>query len=240
MTNELERGRLNSPFQHLKKNLRQVIYDRFDLEELDFDGFNLNLFFLKETGSKYDGDVYTDIMKRMGVIGKSDQRAYRPIFKQLVLTIFGVESREDAMGSFVKSLTEFGLWWDDREAYSDVMERWRAYLSDQGLDPDTRRPFLPVYDLIEAVEDVCSPIRNYLFRKLTDYAQNVESRVIVEIGKHMVADGLLPLLIHDALVVPQEFAKKYDVLKEEIHLREIGREKTQKSRDEEIERSQIA
>ena len=56
----------------------------------------------------------------------------------------------------------------------------------------------------------------------------------------MVADGLLPLLIHDALVVAQEFAQKYDAFKEEILLREIGREKTQKLRDEEIERGQIA
>ena len=154
-------GRLWGSFQYLKKNLRQVIYAKFDLEELDFDGFNLNLFFLLETGSKYRGNVYTDIMARMGIIDECEQRAYRDVIKQLVLTIFGVESREEA-------------------------------------------------------------------------------RIIVEIGKKMVAGGLLPLLNHDALVVPQEYAQNYDVLKEEILLRQIGREKTQKSRDEEIERSQIA
>ena len=66
------------------------------------------------------------------------------------------------------------------------------------------------------IERVCAPIRTYIYSKYTGWAQYIESWVVVELGKQMVEDGLIPLLVHDAVYVPRAFHQKYDELKERV------------------------
>jgi len=208
-------GRLYSTFSNLPKKMRQVLIDDYDLEELDYSNFNLNLFFLIETGKKYNGDIYTAMLKSL------DERffdkypnqiaLYRKIFKTIMLLYIGSDEKtiQKAVTYFLVNKGIYKKVYDDEKKDKFFQRKFIKFAESVGYKENSSLyPIRKKYSFKQvhkAVMEICEPIRYWIMNSKTNVAQNLESKCIIDVAKKIIEKGgSLPLLIHDAALVKKD------------------------------------
>ena len=218
-------GRYYSPINGTEKVLRSYLCDKYGYTELDYKNFNPNLLFLLDTGNKYQGDIYTDIMQEFGVVIMDDLKKFRKLFKRIILSLLGVDNRWEAIRS-INNILRGKKTIKDKETgkkievdKNDEVSILARSFNKEYYSDDTAN------EILEAIEKVCSPIKEYLYTNLTGICQNIESCIITRIGLECVKDNITPMLIHDAFIVPDRYVEKYLILMEEILIEELNKQK---------------
>ncbi len=132
---ENEYGRLFGILNRLSKRLRAKICNMYDLTEIDFTNFNVNLFYLIANGKKYEGDFYNDIMKSVG-IPEDEYSKHRKTFKKLCLCIFGTENKTHAQQSVMSTLMKEHLFLKPKEIV-EAIEKQCPEIKDYIFNPIT-------------------------------------------------------------------------------------------------------
>ena len=190
--NESLNGRLYGPLTYLKKIERDVICKAYNLIELDYTNFNLNCIYLHITREKYDGNIYNDILNRLKL-----PLEYRSMIKIFIISIISCNKKSTVMGVINDQLIKKGLY---------------TQFKDLNITCKT---------IIDTIEKVCWEIKEYFYCDLSGELQNIESNIIVKIALEMIKDNIMPWLLHDGFIIPKEFKKKYEILKEKLLREEI-------------------
>jgi len=76
-------------------------------------------------------------------------------------------------------------------------------------------------NVLNAVYAELKELRSYIFKENWYWTQLIESELLVSVCDELKKDGLLPLLIHDAFIVPKELSEKYSKKAETLFLEKV-------------------
>ena len=185
-------GRLYGFLNSMKKADRYAICRAYNLVELDFDSFNLNCIYLQITGKKYDGDIYNDILAKLNLPKK-----HRSMIKIFAVAILSTNKKSTVEAVITGELREKNLYYKFKELN------------------------ITYKTIINAIEEVCWEIKEYLYCNSTGILQNIESNITIKLAKEMIKDGFPPWLIHDGFIIPLAYMDKYKILMEKLLKEEI-------------------
>jgi len=238
---ENELGRLYNLFQRFPKKLRNEILNKYDLTELDFDGFNTNLLFLLKTGKKFISkrvenkygrlpysirkDIYNSVLTSQPKIAdlvysnSKYLKPYRNIMKKCISSAFGTDSKSKTIGAIDGLLNEAGLNYYLVENYPNLSKSlWTKYLIKNKLD----RAFV-FRNILNRLEEECVDINEYLYTPTHFFSQNIESRIMEKLLLASISKKEIPLGIHDCIIVSQNNKPYFDELKESLLLEMVAK-----------------
>jgi len=222
-------GRYYNSFQFVPSYLRKQLLDFLEWEEIDFKSFNPSICYILEKIS-YNEDLYEKILKELP-IKRQDYFIYRPIIKKLFLCVFGSKSKKQAIKSIqLQLLFTYGLFLSKRyekqylnlknlklspffnyveeEKIKKQLSTFKSFLKKKNLEKPEEIIFFTPEIIIEAIEKAHTPIKKYFYNQFSLTLQNLESKIITKLMLQQIYHNLLPLSIHDCIIVP----KKYSLL----------------------------
>jgi len=116
------------------------------------------------------------------------------------------------------------------ELYQFRGKRWE----DQEVDSDVECPSFSIKqsNLLTAIKQSLKDIDSFLLTSNCGWTKYIESELLIKISNDLKEDGLIPLLIHDAFLVPESYSKKYEVLSNKYILEIINDYKSSLLTDE--------
>lgn len=211
-------GRFYNSFQFIKKRERQKIYKALNWVELDFKSFNPTICYLLE--KKFlPKDPYNKILDQLE-IEKKYQDIYRPVIKKTFLALFGCDSRKKALKSIrFQLINDFGLYINKEQILEDFQLKHRKkifnnYLQSKNFPLDTPHILINDQQLLNIFEQTHQPIQKYFYNSFAKTLQNIESTIIYKLMLEQIKHNILPLSIHDCIIIPLHCLKKFKLLQE--------------------------
>jgi len=104
-------------------------------------------------------------------------------------------------------------------------KRFEEQVINNGYDPSKiRRINTNPSRIVKSIETVLKPIKSILYRESAGICQRIESECTLSLIKSMLRDKVLPLSIHDAILVPNYLKNKYEEKKERVLQSKIDNE----------------
>ena len=221
-------GRIFNIFQTIPKDLRKKIYEQEGWEEIDFPSFNPSLLYYIAlgpiSGKKIGADIYDSFLQACNL--PSD---YRPIAKKIMLMVIGTKSRSLAEKAVTQFLSqEVGLYtsyygvdtehdaWDNAVNFDMSQLRYDQYKLDSGINPKLIPFKMNTKFLLDTLERVHEPIKHFFYCDIHYLVQNLESKIILKIIQEMMRLDILPITIHDCVIVPKRHAEYFENFKWKI------------------------
>lgn len=222
--NEYECGRFQSVLHRIPRELRHKGLKIYKYKEVDFSSFNINLLYFFNTGKKYEGDIYIDIIKNLNI--DSDLiDSLRPIMKEMTLTLYGSGWRNKARNEIEKKLSSIGINYtkfETPEMEHKRFELWYKYLKEYELDIIDYKPTgIKSLEILDAAEETCTGIKDILYLYWNRFCQFIESEIIKDLMYNMIENGLIPYSVHDCVIVPEKEYEYYNNLKEDILIKKV-------------------
>jgi hypothetical protein len=206
-----QEGRYYNYFQRIKKEIRKEICEQNDWVELDYQAMAPNILYLKETGKKYDGDPYQAIIDYLEIPDE-----YRSIIKRIFNISINTENKNQAINTIRSYLIEeCGIYLPKNEKHKklEINDAYRLgfideYTFNQAKERfklDCKHYLLSVELILEAIESSHKEISNLLYSKTYYFTQSIESKVISKLMRKMIDMEILPLSIHDCIIVPSQY-----------------------------------
>jgi len=206
-------GRFSSGFHSIPKGIREKLYQEKGWHEIDFSAFNPQLLYRISTGKFYKGDLYQKLLDKCHL-----PTEYRSIAKIILLIVIGTSSREKAKKAIQSQFArELGMYLKDKKLgikkidpinSFDIMPYYkfcfRRYLSLNQLPVTTPHYLINPDYILDMVEKVYKPIKQYFYANVHTLTQNIESKIIMEVMLEMTRKDITPISIHDCVIVPND------------------------------------
>jgi len=228
--NDTEYGRFYSNFQRKPKVVRNRWCKSRNLVEIDFKNMNPRILHALETDENFDGDFYNDYLDACQL-----PHDLRPLAKKIFMVALGTSSRDIAEKAIRHTLAY------DMGVYSSKIKQYKV-IDFNELDDRNRLTYWiwkkknkidynlsafltnEIY-LLDKLEKAFPKLNKYFYTNIHSVVQNIESSIICNLMEEMLNDDILPLTIHDCMIVPERLKSKYDALSEKVFMSEIKKYK---------------
>ena len=195
-------GRFYNSFQTLSKKFRQKIYEEQQWKELDFKSCIINILYLIETNSFYQGDIYNDILLEAQL-----PLFLRPLLKQILIIALNTKNRNSAIRSIRQVLVKEGFYSKFCKVPFLHLKQYDKFYEynvkkSQINFPENNDLFLFTPEYILSFFEKNPILNKYLFSNSSEFTQNIESKTILKILHKMISLKILPLSIHDCFIIP--------------------------------------
>lgn len=188
-----EYGRFYNSFQTIPKKLREKVLKEKDWIELDYTSCLINILYIIETGKMYDGDIYFDLLKKLNL-----SNDYRSLLKELLIIALNTKNKNSAIKAIRKLLIDNGLYnkenWFSSEIILNILNVFESY----------------------------KYLKKYLYYNSSYFTQNIESNIISKLMLEMIKDNILPISIHDCIIIPSQYENKYKLLMNQLLISECN------------------
>ena len=220
-----EMGRYYNSFQRIPKSFRKYIYEQENWTEIDYTACQPNILYYMATGKPYKevygtDDVYMALIDRLCL-----HPEYRELAKILFISIVSCNSRKQTLQSFTYTLSQWGIYnTNEQQGIKDLDKPYNPYKFYQHFSKDTPCTIINSKYLLKIMEEVYKEFIQYFYCSAYKITQSIESKIITEIMIHQVNDNIIPLTIHDAIVVPKEYENKYNELSKKLFIKILKQE----------------
>ena len=137
----------------------------------------------------------------------------------------GVNTELKGLKSVQEALFNYGLYDSEKEIKDPKkLEKiryaqscaWQEYLKENDFPLSVERISLKPKEVVKAIKKARKATKNYLWKYMIPLYQYIESEIAVQIMLEQIKDGLITWTVHDGLIVPKEYAKKYKSLLEKL------------------------
>lgn len=201
-------GRFYNSFQNIPKSLRKKILKEQNWIELDYKSCIINILHLLKTEKFYNGDIYNDILNSNNL-----PLEFRDFFKSVLIIAINVKNKDKAIKAIRSELINHGLYskfYKNKSFKKLNKNNIPEYLNYQlklfnfyFKNINSYYHFTPEY-ILSILENILI-LKEFLYSNSSSYTQNIESNSINKIMKYMINKKILPLSIHDCIIIPKKY-----------------------------------
>lgn len=190
--NEFEMGRLYNAITNISKRNRIALIEKDNLVEVDLASSFINAFYIAETGEiyqdeKYNNDPYTKLIEVL----PSDFKLTRPEAKKFMMRFICNNSASNA-----------------KKSMRQIMREKKMFTYNGKGIPVTF--FHKEKDILKTIENAFPEIKKYFYNNNYNWAFYVESETLIIVLNKMIKLNILPLSIHDAVLVPKHLKEYFE------------------------------
>ena len=95
--------------------------------------------------------------------------------------------------------------------------RWKQFVQNNDFPDYDLDYFITPKNIYDGLSKALPELRPFLLTENWNWTQLIESNTILKIVEYIKEDNLLPLIVHDCIIVPKEYEPKYaDIMKKEL------------------------
>ena len=95
--------------------------------------------------------------------------------------------------------------------------RWKQFLQNNDFPDYDLDYFITPKNIYDGISRALPELRPFLLTENWNWTQLIESNTILKIVEYIKEDNLLPLIVHDCIIVPKEYEQKYaDIMEKEL------------------------